>query len=634
MNIKLPVKAEVDSLPVRSIRDSYKCHERYAYLLGIILYKNKTAGHSQNTGVELSSEVLRDLFGGVYSFYINGLIEAGYIVQVNAPYSYTMTLPTGEKKTLHCKGTYKLSSSHVASNGTQQIFRGHSKRYKLNTRLLGIKPKLKDYRIQNPILIDKLNKVQAQYSKKVLENFAPARKQEKSIKTLSISSEVWELLNIKYPTRTLFKTAKYLREQLGSKERLIGFLRTLKNNRLTEKNVCGIMRAHGLDPMHSWFGHQQIETALRLYFKRKYRTLIIRKIEAISRGEHDFLRFAYDTKTNRLFTLITETPKDIMPFVRMDNEVLVEIDGNNTQWSTTLDYLNQVFRMGAFYKKAYDALDQEIRTAKAKKEYYKVNPITLDKLHDYIFEHHRINFKKELYELHLSPEITYAGKTSLNRHLKELFLNGPRWYKRLFNELQNLKFAMDTEGFRSDMLDMVKKVSPKYPGERIKKDLLAWVLFGPSPFPYYADNTVVRTFRLKYGATLRALETLKNRGFDHHKFGYSSYERWKLLSIINQRKEASIFILDATANIAEPFLTKHDALYVKESDADSVYKQMQLILKKNRSRLHVSMGHIYDRYWRDSIKPDEQHVYGNDPNKVIEISARLNKYSRLLKTTG
>lgn len=634
MNIKLPVKAKVDSLPVRSIRDSYKCHERYAYLLGIIFYKNKTAGHSQNTGVELSSAVLRDLFGGVYSFYINGLIEAGYIVQVNAPYSFTMTLPTGEKKTLYCKGTYKLSSSHVADNGTQQIYRGHSKRYKLNTRLLGIKPKLKDYRIQNPILIDKLNKVQAQYSKKVLENFAPARKQEKSIKSLSISAEVWELLNIKYPTRTLLSTAKYLRQQLGSKERLINFLRTLKNNRLTEKNVCGIMRAHGLDPKHAFFGFQQIETALRLYFKRKYRTLIIKKIEAISRGEHDFLRFAYDTKTNRLFTLITETPKDIMPFVRMDNEVLVEIDGNDTQWSTTLDYLNQVFRMGAFYKKAYDALDERIRTAKAKKAYYNVNAITLDNLHDYIFEHHRINFKKELYELHLCPEITYAGKTALNRHLKRLFLNGPRWYRRLFDELQNLKFAMDTGGFRSDMLAMVKKVSPKYPGERIKKDLLAWVLFGPSPFPYYADNTVVRTFRLKYGAVLNALETLKNRGFDHHKFGYSSYERWKLLSIINQRKEASIFILDATANIAEPFLTKHDALYVKESDADSVYKQMQLILKKNKSRLHVSMGNIYRGYWRDTIEPEEHHAIGNDPNKVIELSARLNKHARLLKTTG
>lgn len=634
MIIKLPVKAEVDSLPVRSLRDSYKCHERYAYLLGIIFYKNKTSGHSQNTGVELSSDVLRDLFGGVYSFYINSLIAAGYIIPVDAPYSYTMTLPTGEKKILHCKGTYKLSSSHVGTNGTQQIFKGHSKRYKLNTRLFGIKPKLKDYQIQNPILIKKLDKVQAQYSKKVLDNFAPARKQDKCIKTISIIPEVWEFLNIKYPTTTLFQTAKYLRLNLGSKERLIGFLRTLKNNRLTEKNICGIMKAHGLDPMHSSFGHHQIESALRLYFKRKYRSLIIKKMEAIAKGEHDFLRFAYDTKTNRLFTLITETPKDIMPFVRMDEEVLVEIDGNDTQWSTTLDYLNQVFRMGAFYKKAYLALDQRIKIAKKDKQFYKVNPIGLNDLHDYIFEHHRINFRKELYDLHLAPEITYKGETHLNRYLKELFLSGDRWYKRLYDELEHIKFSMDTKSFRSDMLKAVKQNSPKYPGERIKKDLLAWVLFGPSPFPYYKDNPVVFAFKTKYRNTLQALMDLKNRGFDHRKFGYSSYERWKLLSIINQRKEASIFILDASANIQEPFLTKHDALYVKQSDADSVHKQLQLVLKKNRSRLNVSMGNIYNRYWRDTLRPEEQHVYGNDPNKVIEISARLNKHTRLLKSTA
>ena len=60
MIIKLPVKAEIHSLPVRSLRDSYKCHERYVYLLGIIYYKNKIAGHSQNTGVELSSDVLKE----------------------------------------------------------------------------------------------------------------------------------------------------------------------------------------------------------------------------------------------------------------------------------------------------------------------------------------------------------------------------------------------------------------------------------------------------------------------------------------------------------------------------------------------------------------------------------------------
>lgn len=634
MIIKLPVKAEIQSLPVRSLRDSYKCHERYVYLLGIIYYKNKTAGHSQNTGVELSSDVLRDLFGGVYSFYINGLIAAEYIVPVNAPYSYTLTLPTGEKKKVHCKGTYKLSTSHVGTNGTEQIFKGHSKRYKLNTRFFGIKPKLKDFQIQNPILISKLDKVQAQYSKKVLENFAPARKQNTCIKTLSIQPDVWEFINTKYPRETLLKTAKYLRSNLGTKERLIGFLRTLKNNRLTQKNVCGIMKAHGLDPMHATFGHQNIEAALRLYFKRKYRTLIIEKIEAIGRGEHDFLRFAYDNKTNRLFTLITETPKDIMPFVRMDNEILVEIDGNNTQWSTTIDYLNQVFRIGAFYKKAYEALDANIKQAKKDKQFYKVEPICLNQLHDYIFEHHRINFKKELYDLHLAPEIRYKGQTHLNRYLKELFLSSNLWYKRLSHELENLKFSMDTNGFRDDILKMVKLISPKYPGERIKKDLLAWVLFGPSPFPYYKDNTVVNAFGKKYRNTLQALMALKNRGFDHNKFGYSSYERWKLLSIINQRKEASIFILDATANISEPFLTKHDALYVKESDADVVYKKLQLVLKNNRSRLNVSMTNIYDRYWRDSVVAEKQHVSGNDPNKVIEISARLNKHTRLLKSTA
>lgn len=634
MKIKLPVKAEIHSLPVRSLRDSYKCQERYAYLLGIIFYKNKNAGHSQNTGVELSSDVLRDLFGGVYSYYIKELVAAEYIIPVNAPYSYTHTLPNGEKKILHCKGTYKLSTSHFSTNGTEQIFKGHSKRYKLNTRLFGIKPKTKDFEIQNPILVAKLDKVQAQYSKKVLENFAPARKQFECIKTLSIQPEVWEFLNIKYPTKTLFRTAKYLRKHLGTKERLIAFLRTLKNNRLTEKNVCGIMKAHGLDPMHSLYGHQVIESALRLYFKRKYRTLIAQKMEAIGRGEHDFLRFAYDTKTNRLFSLITETPKDLMPFVRMDHEALVEIDGNNTQWSTTIDYLNQVFRMGAFYKKAYLAVEEQIKQAKKDKQYDMVQEVTLDHLHDYIFTHHRINFKKELYDLHLAPEVTYKGQTHLNRYLKKLFLSGNLWYKRLYHELENLKFAMDTGAFRSDMLQMVKTSSPNYPGERIKKDLLAWVLFGPSPFPYYKDNTVVRAFGLKYRNILMAIEDLKNRGFNHNKFGYSSYERWKLLSIINQRKEASIFVLDATANISEPFLTKHDALYVKQSDADVVFKQLQLVLKKNTSRLHVSMKAIYDRHWRDAVQPEKQHVFGNDPNKVIEISARLNKHSRLLKTTG
>ena len=634
MIIKLPVKAKVETLPVQSLRDPYKCHERYAYLLGIIYYKNKTAGHSQNTGVELSSDVLRDLFGGVYSYYINQLLEAQYILAVNAPYSYTMTLPNGEKKKLHCKGSYKLSTSHIGANGTLQIFRGHSKRYKLNTRLLGIKPKLMDFEICNPILIRKLDKVQAQYSKKVLENFAPARKQEKCIKTLSIMPEVWEFVNTKYPRKTLLKTAKYLRKELGTKERLIGFLKTLKNNRLTQKNVCGIMKAHGLDPYHAVFDHQKIETALRLYFKRKYRSLIIGKIEAISRGEHDFLRFAYDNKTNRLFTLITETPKDLMPFVKMDKENLVEIDGNNTQWSTTIDYLNQVFRMGAFYKKAYLALDQRIKAAKNQKQYQKVKPITLDDIHDHVFAHHRINFKKEVYDLHLAPEVRYKGVVHLNRYLRELFLRGDRWYVRLYNELQQLKFAMDTGQFRTDMIKTLKQRSPDYPGERIKKDLLAWVLFGPSPFPYYRDNSVVSAFRSKYPRALQALVELKNHCFDHNKFGYASYDRWKLLSIINQRKEASIFILDATANIEEAFLTKHDALYVKESDADKVYRKMQHVLKKNGSRLHVSMNSIYNRYWRDTVAEEVMHSSGNDPNKVIEISARLNKNRRLLKSTA
>lgn len=634
MHIKLPVKAEVQSLPVRLERDSYKCHERYAYLLGIILYKNKKTGHSLNTGVELSSQVLRDLFGGVYSYYLNNLIEAGYIVQVNAPYSYTMTLPSGEKQTFHCKGSYKLSSTHTNTSGTQQIFKGHSKRYKLNTRLLGLKPKLKDFDIKNPILIEKLNKVQQQYSEKVLENFAPARNQFKHIKTLSIRSEAWEFLDKKYPIKNLLSTAKYLRKNLGTKEKLIGFLKTLKNNRLTENNIRKIMRGYGLDPDHTVFGYSRIESDLRLYFKRKYRTLIMHKIEAIQKGEHDFLRFAYDTKTNRLFTIITETPKDIMPFLKMDNEALVEIDGNNTQWSTTIDYLNQVFRMGAFYKKAFNSLDINIKLAKKEKKYYDVHTITLDKIHDYIFINHRINFKQELYKLHLQGEFISNGQSYLNKHLKELFLRSDKWYKRTYDELQHLKFSMDTSQFRSDMLSIVKNISPKYPAELIKKDLLAWVLFGPTPFPYYKENKVVQAFQMKYTNTLSALTILKNKGFDNRKFGYGSYERWKLLSIINQRKEASIFVLDTELNIKEPFLTKHDAIFVKASDADVVFKQMQLILKKNSSRLFVSLKNIYDPYWRDKVVPDSITKDETDPNKVIEISAKINKYSRLLKSTA
>lgn len=630
--IKLPIQAELGSLSVYSKFNTYKCQERYAYILGIIFYKNKIAGHSQNTGVELSSAVLRNLFGGIYNFYIKNLIDAEYIVPVNAPYSYDIITPNGNKQTLHCKGMYQMTKVSDNKEGTKQIFKGHSKRYKLNTKFFGIKPKLKDFEIRNPILIDKLNTVQSQYSKKVLENFPAARKQEKAIKSISIRPEVWEFLNLQYPINDLVSLTKYLFKNLGSKEQVIRFLKTLKNNRLTTKNITGIMKSFGLNPNHKFYDYTFVDSAIRLYFKRKYRSLIISKIEDVQNGNHDFLRFAYDSKTNRLFTLITETPKDIMPFLKMDNESLVEIDGNNTQWSTTVSYLKRVFRLGAYYKLAYEALDLELKQAKKAKEYYKIKPITFDTIHEYVFIKNRINLKKEFKNLHLLGEIQYKGEIHLNRYLKEMFLRSNRWYKRLADELDNMLFAMNTNSFRDDILNLIKNISPNYPQDKIKKDLFGWVLFGPSPFPYYKDNTVVKAFRMRYSATLLAIETLKNRGFNHTDFGYSSIDRWKLLSVINQKKEASIFVLDATANIEESFLTKHDALYVKLSDSDSVYRKMQLILKKHHSSLEVSQSNVYDPYWRNSIKKQEYFI--KDPNKVIELSAKLNKYNKMLQNVG
>ncbi|MDE3744013.1 hypothetical protein [Maribacter polysaccharolyticus] len=634
MNIQLPEKADVGSLPVRSIRDSYKCHERYAYLLGIIYYKNKISGHSQNTGVELSSAVLRNLFGGVYSFYINNLIAAEYIIPVSAPYDFTLIQPNGKRQILHCKGTFKITTTIESKDGTRRMFKGHSKRYKLNTNLFGIKPKLTPFPISNPILKSKLDKVQATYSEKVLSSFGPARKQYQCIKKLSINPEVWEYMDMKYPTTDLLSISRYIRSQVGSKERMIAFLRTLKNNRLTKKNITGIMRSFGMDPYHMDYGYTRIEGALRLYFKRKYRSLIISKYEAIARGEHDFLRFAYDSKTNRLFTLVTETPKDIMPFVKMDGENLVEIDGNNTQWNTTIDYLEKVFRIGGYYKKAYQHLSNEIKIAKKQKKYYKVRTITLEDMHSYVFKHHRINFKKEIHDLHLLPEINYNGETYLNRHLRELFMSSKKWYDRLFNELQHLRFSMGTTEFRKEMLVLIKRISPDYPDERIKKDLLAWVLFGPTPRLFYKDNTVVKAFSDRYRNTIFALTHLKNRGFDHQQFGYSSYDRWKLLSVINQRKEASMFVVDSTLNIQEPFLTKHDALYVRRGDAETVHNKLKTILSKHGSRMDLSFREIYSEDWRDHVVREPIEQTGNDPDKVIEISARINKYSRLLKITA
>lgn len=140
----------------------------------------------------------------------------------------------------------------------------------------------------------------------------------------------------------------------------------------------------------------------------------------------------------------------------------------------------------------------------------------------------------------------------------------------------------------------------------------------------------MKAFKGRYRNIMQALEILKNRGINHIKYGYTSYESWKLLSVINQKKEADIFVLDATFNIKEDFITKHDALFVKLSDADKVYKDLQQICRKRSCKLNLSRNRIYDKDWRlnciNNIEVDT-----SDPNKVIELSAKLNKHKRLLK---
>jgi|GEM_PF-5539281 hypothetical protein len=528
--VRIPIDVDLNLLHNPFKLNKKKGDDTNAYILGMLAYKSKQKKIKYDSYHQLSGKVLNSLFRNEYPKHLKSLIENGYIKQYSNPYSYTI------------KGVeYK-------SNGTFSIGQS-SKRYALNYK----KPLFKDYIITDKILIAKIKKARIERTQRTIANIPTAKKIYDSIKLLSIDEAgAIAFLNKKYNKSTIDAYIQHLHKSIGI-EKTSFFLQEINQTKV-DRDLQRIFKKYGFPITH----RKEAKKILKSNNSLQYRLHQVEIIKRIQNGEHDLISIIADNKTGRLFHTLTMTPKNLKPFLMLDNEPLIELDASNCQWWLMQKVLNILVSKGflGFFNN-------------------KESNILPFNLHKYILPYTQTH------------HTTYMFNTFLNKNKEVIQKESAKLGALLYNGT-----------FRTTFINEFAKQGKTIDDGDIKKWLIKHILFSNPSEPYHKNLKIVNEFTSLFPYLTKIIKDLKLYMLNEKelqpkqaKRNKNKDVRWKCLAILLQKMEADIFVKDM-ATTDGIFITLHDALITNDSNLHKINLALTQSIEKRNLKMTLKLSRI------------------------------------------
>lgn len=533
INVQIP-----QGLSLGNLHNKYKNNKRRgtdlnAYIVGHLIQRNLWKRKPINEFVALNSAVLRDILGGRYSDYLNKLIEEGIIEQYSRPTEIV----------LHDGTVWK-------HNGTFSKKNGISKRYRLK---VDKDTPLVSYCITDKHTVDKINGARIKKLQKLIKNNPTAKKVYESLKKVTIDrTAAIAFIKETYQYKDQLGWAKWFMNRDGHSAK------TLKNfineflNATTKPNKEKVLEEYGINDSDSDLDvtlSDVAEKVIKSYARFQTRLRWIKTIDAIQKGNHDLISMTQDKYSGRIYHTFTLTAANLRPFMKLDNQHLVEFDGANCQWMLFIKLCN-ILCKPSFYSKYIE--DIGIKTQKLQDKNQPHDTASLSMLHNFFSK------KKNIVEQ--------------ESHKLTAYLNQ--------NKLRSM--VVQAEAKRGNVMD---------DGDA-KAALIKHVLFGNPDNGGYSTYKSVQAFKSEFPTMYDIIVKLKRYWIDESKYGYKEKDifgrslRYKAFPRMLQKMESDIFVKgmqDATCD----FLTLHDAIVTNESGMMQVKNTLDRLITESKSNIKL-----------------------------------------------
>lgn len=531
ISVQIPQGFTFDCLHTEYKKNKRRGTDLNAYFVGHLIQRNLYKRNPINDFVPMNSKVLRDVFGGSYAKYIKRLISEGIIEEYSRPTEIV----------LHDGTVWK-------HNGTFSKSAGISKQYRL---LVDKATPLVEYKITDKALVKKINSARTKKLQHLIKNNETARKVYESLKKVTID-RAGAIAYIKetYQYKDQLGYAKWWIKRDGHSAK------TLKNfineflNATTKAKKKKVLIAYGITECRS--DVTLIDTAVKVikaYTRFQTRLRWIKVIDAIQKGNHSLISMTADKYSGRIYHTFTLTASNLRPFMKLDNQHLVEFDGANCQWMLFIKLCNILCQSSFYYKYLEDI---GIKGAKPHNTNTPHDSSHLSMLHNF-FKDNKSNVEKEVYKL-----TAYLQQNKLRPMIVE---------------------AEAKRGVTITEADA-------------KKNLISNVLFGNPNDGGYNTYKSVQTFKGEFPTLFDIIVKLKKYWIKESVYGYKEKDifgrslRYKAFPRMLQRMEADIFVKGMQDTKCD-FLTLHDAIVTNESGMVEVKNTLDRTIEKNSTLIKL-----------------------------------------------
>ena len=528
-------------LPFGDLHNPFKKNKRRsrdvnACLVGHLVQQNLYKRKKINEFVPLNSEVLRSLYGGNYAKYLQKLIDLKIIEQYSRPTEI------------------KLKDGTILKNqGTYSVVNGISKRYRL---LCDDSTPLKQYIITDKNLVRKINDVRIQKLQYILKNNSTARKVYESIKKITIDYEgAIEFIKSEYNYKTMSEWTRWFISRDGhSSKTLKKFIRDILNAK-TKEDRRTVLIKNNLDqgkPVQKL--NKLCDIALEVvksYAKFQSRLRWIKVIDAIQKGNHNLISMSQDKYSGRIYHTFTLTARNIRPFLKLNNQTLVEFDGANCQWML-FTKLCDILCRPSFYNKTIE---------------------------DYGIKHQETTQQQDTNSggvFNISHTFFFDNKNDIEK------------------ELHKLTAYLSTNKLRKMVVDAEAKRGKTITESQAKVALISNVLFGNVDDRGFNQYRSVQAFKKEFPLLLAIIYKLKKYWIDESVYGYNKPKdiygrslRYKAFPRLLQRMESDLFVKGMQSAQCD-FLTLHDAIVTNDSGAVEVKQTLDRVIDKSDSNIKLN----------------------------------------------
>ena len=531
ITVQLPQGISLHNLHTEYKKNKRRGTDLNAYFVGHLVQRNLYKRKAVNEFVQMNSKVLRDVFGGNYAKYIQRLISEGIVEEYSRPTEIV----------LHDGTVWK-------HNGTFSKSAGISKQYRLK---VSKSTPLVEYKITDKALVKKINNARIKKLQHLIKNNETARKVYESLKAVTIDKDgAIAYIKHQYQYSTQVGWAKWFINREGhSAKTLKAFINEILNSK-TKAEKSKILLAYGIDQKQS--DVPLVDTAvsvIKAYVRFQSRLRWIKVIDAIQKGNHSLISMTQDKYSGRIYHTFTLTASDLRPFIKLDNQHLVEFDGANCQWMLFIKLCN-ILCKPSFYDKYIEDLGIKYHSTNTNST--NTDSAYLSMLHNF-FNDNKSRLEKETYKL-----TAYLNRNKLRPMIVEA-------------EAQRGRTITEADA---------------------KKSLIANVLFGNPDDKGYNRYKSVQAFKKEFPTLFDVIVKLKRYWINEAVYGYKPKDiygrslRYKAFPRLLQKMESDIFV-KGMENVQCHFLTLHDAIVTNDTGAVEVKKALDKIIEENNTDIKL-----------------------------------------------